>query len=161
MPYRLTPCGAYWTLRLWPHNALGARGFVAVIAISATALSLPLLAVVGSAALWGLLPFDALALAALWIALRRNREDRSVYEEMHLSRQSVHLHRHNPRGAAQEWRAHPAFVALHLIPHGGPVPHYLTLTGGGREVELGAFLTPEERIALHDELARILQALKT
>jgi uncharacterized membrane protein len=36
---------------------------------------------------------------------------------------------------------------------GGPVEHYLTLKGAGREVEIGAFLSEDERKALHGELA--------
>ncbi len=39
--------------------------------------------------------------------------------------------------------------------------NYLTLTGGGRAVELGAFLMPVERLRLHDDLAEVLLRLKT
>jgi len=162
MPYALTPAtGSDWHLSLWPHNALSAPGFAAVIGISAALLALPLLTVLGNPVLWGILPFAGLALGALWLALRRNWRDRSVTEVMDLSRRGLHLHRENPRGPAQDWHADPAWVALRLIPEGGPVPNYLTLSGGGREVELGAFLTPEERVALHDDLARVLMALKS
>jgi len=38
------------------------------------------------------------------------------------------------------------------------VPQYLTLSGGDRQVELGAFLTPQERLALKDMLERQLRA---
>jgi uncharacterized membrane protein len=38
------------------------------------------------------------------------------------------------------------------------VPNYLTLSGGGREVELGAFLTPVERVELKDTLESALRA---
>lgn len=161
MPYALTPAGPDWTLRLWPHNALSARGFAAVIVISAGLLALPLLTVLGKTVLWGILPFAGLALGALWLALRRNWTDRSVTEVMDLSRARLHLRRVNPRGPVQDWHADPAWVALHLAAHGGPVPQYLTLRGGGREVELGAFLTPDERVALHEDLARVLLRLKT
>jgi uncharacterized membrane protein len=161
MPYVLTPTGPDWTLRVWPHNALSARGFVAVIGVSAGVLALPLMAVLGHPVLWGLLPFAGLALWGLWAGLRRNQQDRSVQEEMRLARAGLHLRRTNPRGPVQEWRADPAWVALRLIPKGGPVEQYLTLTGGGREVELGAFLTPEERVALHDDLSRVLLRLKS
>lgn len=160
MPYALTPSGNDWTLRLWPHNALAPRGFVAVIGLCAAVLALPLLAVLGHPVLWGLLPFAGLALWGLWYALQRNWRDRSIVEEMHLSRAGIHLRRMNPRGAAQEWRADPAWVALKLTPAGGPVEQYLTLAGGGREVELGAFLTPSERLALHDELSALLIRMK-
>jgi uncharacterized membrane protein len=161
MPYALTSSAPLrWNLRLWPHNALGARGFAVVIAFSAGVLALPMLAVLGRAVLWGLLPFAALVVWGLWLALRRNWRDRAIVEEMHLSRDEVHLRRIGPRGGVQEWHAHPQWIALHLAASGGPVEHYLTLTGGTREVEIGAFLTPEERIALYDDLARILLRLR-
>lgn len=148
-------------LRLWPHNTLAPRGFVLVIGLSGLALSLPLLAVLGRSALWGLLPFAGLALWGLWYALQRNWRDRQILEEMRLTRQEVHLRRTDPSGRAQDWRADPHWIALHLAPTGGPVTQYLTLTGGGREVELGAFLTPEERVALHGELSDALIRLRS
>jgi uncharacterized membrane protein len=46
-------------------------------------------------------------------------------------------------------------VILHA--RGGPVPQYLTLQGGDREVELGAFLTPPERVGLKDTLERAIR----
>lgn len=165
MPYVLTPPGpddsVGWTLRLWPYNALKPRGFVMVISGSAAVLAMPLVAVLGNPVLWGLLPFAALVIWGLWAALRRNWRDRSVVEVMHLSRSAVHLRRINPGGPVQEWHADPAWVVLHLKPKGGPVEEYLTLTGGGREVELGAFLTPDERVALHLELGGLLSRLKS
>ena len=43
----------------------------------------------------------------------------------------------------------------------GPVANYITLTGNGREVELGSFLGEDERIKLFDELNQLLQKLKS
>lgn len=162
MPYELTrvsPTRA--RLKAWPHNTLPPRGFAIVIGLTATTLAMPLVAVLGSAALWGLLPFAAMVLWGLWYALERNWRDRQILEEMDLSRAAVTLHRINPRGPAQDWQADPHWVTLNLIPRGGPVEQYLTLTGGGREVELGAFLMPDERRALHDDLSDLLIRLKS
>ncbi len=161
MPYRLAHSGSSWTLTLWPYNALGPRGFAAVIIGAAAILALPLLAVLGSAALWGLLPFELAALAALWVALRRNWADRNLCEEMHLARNGIYLRRVEPTGEVREWRANPAWVTLRLYTKGGPVPNYLTLTGGGREVELGAFLSEAERLQLYAELDSLLLRLKS
>jgi len=115
---------------------------------------------VGKPVLWGLLPFAGLAVGGLWFAIRRNWRDRSIIEEMALSRGEVHLRRIEPRGGVLEWQAHPEWIMLHLAADGGPVEQYLTLTGGSRAVELGSFLTPEERVALHRELDRILLRLR-
>jgi len=162
MPYvltRQTPTNA--TLKLWPHNALNPRGFVMVIGMTAATLALPLIAVLGSPVLWGLLPFMGIVLWGLWLGLDRNWRDRQILEEMQLTRAAITLHRTNPRSPAQDWHADPHWVSLNLIPKGGPVEYYLTLTGGGREVELGAFLMPEERLRLHDELSELLIRLKS
>lgn len=162
MPYLVTHTGAHRAeLRLWPHNALQPKGFVSVIAVSALMLALPMVALLGHPVMWGLLPFAGIALWGLWFALRRNWQDRSVIEEMQMDRQGVHLRRLNPRGPVQEWHADPHWVAVNMIPKGGPVGNYLTLTGGGREVELGAFLTPEERVTLHAELTQLLRDVKS
>ena len=42
----------------------------------------------------------------------------------------------------------------------GRVPQYLTLKGEGREVELGAFLTEDERVALAGEIRKTLALLR-
>lgn len=162
MPYTLTRHpDASASLHLTPHNALNPRGFAMVVGMTAATLAMPLIAVLGSPVLWGLLPFAALALWGLWFGLDRNWRDRQITEEMEITRQQVILEHSAPRTGTQTWRADPYWVALKLVPRGGPVEHYLTLTGGGREVELGAFLTPEERVALHDDLERVLLRLKT
>lgn len=51
-------------------------------------------------------------------------------------------------------------MQVRLTPAGGPVPDYLTLKGRDREVELGAFLTPEERKELAGELRAALADLR-
>jgi uncharacterized membrane protein len=51
-------------------------------------------------------------------------------------------------------------VRVTLRDKGGPVEKYLTLRGSDREVELGAFLSPEERETLHAELTRVLAGLR-
>lgn len=162
MPYELTrDSETRARLRAWPHNALPPRGYASAVMLTAGLLALPLLAVIGSPVLWGLLPFALLAIWGLWYALDRNFRDRRILERMELSRTRVTLQRFNPRGPVQDWTADPHWVTLNLIPKGGPVEHYLTLTGGGREVELGAFLMPEERQRLHEDLSALLIRLKS
>ncbi|MCX8507650.1 MAG: DUF2244 domain-containing protein, partial [Rhodobacteraceae bacterium] len=140
--------------------ALGQRGFVTFIALTALLLALPLLALVGNSALWVVFAFIAPTVWAIWTALRRNSRDLGLTEELLLTRSEARLVRRTADGEERVWSANPYWLRVTLYPTEGPVADYLTLTGGDREVELGAFLAPEERKALAAELRAVLAALK-
>jgi uncharacterized membrane protein len=162
MPYTWTPAtdDTPETLRAWPYRSLPRKGFALVIGFAALMLLVPLLPVIGSPVLWGLLPFFGLAVWGLWAGLMRSYRDADLVEELRLSPDLMELVRHAPRRAPQRWEANPYWVQVRLHPKGGPVPDYLTLKGGAREVELGAFLSPEERKALSEDLQSRLRALR-
>ena len=157
MPYEwLPPSDDQHRLHLWPHRSLSQRGFVWFIGLTAALVVVPLLAVLGSPVVWALLPFSLAMLAAVWFALRKNGRDRDIVEDLVLSQACVTLVRHGPRGRKQAWEANPHWLRVNLHETGGPVPNYLTLKAKGREVELGAFLSEEERITLHTEVKDML-----
>lgn len=170
MPYRWEKTekapdhsGAFSTplvLNLWPHRSLTRQGFVTFIAASASLLALPLLALLGTSALWIILAFMSASVAATWAALTRNNRDRTVYERLTVSRDDFTLTHRDAEGREQVWRANPYWVRVLLHPTGGPVPNYITLKGGDREVELGRFLTPDERVIVASELREVLSSLK-
>ncbi|MDG1459792.1 MAG: DUF2244 domain-containing protein [Pseudoprimorskyibacter sp.] len=162
MPYTWTDCDAVTKrqrLHLWPHNALPGRGFATFVLITFGFMSLPLVAVVGTMVLWGLLPFMMLALAGIWVAIRSNQRSRHILEVLELSPDRLHLTRRAPQGQLQEWEGNPYWTEIICHQKGGPVPHYITLKGAGREVEIGSFLSEEERLALYDELHRKIGAI--
>ena len=154
MPYTWTDTKDKATeLKLWPHRSLPAHGFAATILGIFTLSTIPLYGLIGTVLLWGVLPFMLLALAAMWYALRRNDRDLQIVETLRLTPGNLHLTRHNHKGAPQEWRCNPYWTQVNLHPKGGPVPHYVTLSGAGREVEIGAFLSEDERKSLYAELS--------
>jgi len=119
----------------------------------------PLAPMIGTPVFWGLLPFICLAMAALYLFFLRNYRDGELTEELTVWSDHIALIRHNPRTPNQTWEANPYWITLSLHADRGPVRNYLTLAGGGREVELGAFLSPEEREAVFDDLDRLLKRL--
>lgn len=143
-------------LVLWPNRSLPVRGFVGFIGVTCALIALPLLGVLGTPVLWGVLPFFVLAVGGVWLALRRSYHDGRLTEEFTLWSDRVTLVRTSPRGQSQEWEANPYWVRVALRETGGPVENYLTLKGGGREVEIGAFLSPDERLGLRATLERAL-----
>lgn len=147
-------------LRLWPHRSLPRGGFVGFFGATAALASLPLLMVLGSPALWGLLPFLLVTLGALWFAFRATYRTGEIREELRLWPDRVLLTRLDPHGRSRSWEANPHWIRAALHETGGPVPNYLTLSGAGRTVEIGAFLSEEERLSLWDELPRALGRLR-
>ena len=163
MPYEWLPSSAdepQVRLHLWPYRSLPRKGFVLFIGATCALIAVPMLSVLGSPVLWGILPFFALAIWGMWAALSRSYRDGEIVEDLTLTRDTLSLTRHGPRGRRQDWQANPYWVSVHLHPTGGPVPNYLTLKGNNREVELGAFLSEDERLTLRDEIQTRLAALR-
>ncbi|AGT09491.1 DUF2244 domain-containing protein [Paracoccus aminophilus] len=160
MPYRwITPqaeiTAAPVELHLWPYRSLSRKGFVWVIGLAAGLISLPVLSVLGRQALWGLLPFAMLAVAALWYGIERSYQSGTMHETLILTPESLVLTREDPGRANRVWRTNPYWVRVNLRKD-GPVEEYLTLTDGQREVEIGSFLSAPERLTLREELGREL-----
>ncbi|WP_417275217.1 DUF2244 domain-containing protein [Celeribacter halophilus] len=181
MPYRWTPAhttplprampdadapdtaAPVMRLDLWPHRSLKGKGFSATIWIMFFGGLIPVVPFIGTIAFWILLIFMMTVLAALWTALRRSDRDR-LREEMQIWPDRIRLTHWPAKGEPKTWEANPYWVRLTLHPDNGKVEQYLTLKGGGpepaREVELGAFLSSEEREKLRDDLAFVLGQLK-
>ena len=100
------------------------------------------------------------AVAAIWWALQRSYRDGDITEHLTIWPDRMTLTRQGPHGKRAEWQANPYWVTPVLHATGGPVPNYITLRGGDREVELGAFLTEDERITLHGEVTNLLSHMK-
>lgn len=154
MPYHWStaPNTTVQELTLWPHQSLPPRGLAAFVLATFTLICLPLFGLLGTKLLWGLLPFLMIAVGGIWWGLSRSQSDRSVVEVLRLSSTELSLTRHNPRSQDQTWTCNTYWAQPTIHPTGGPVPNYVTLSGNGREVEIGAFLSEEERMALYSEL---------
>jgi uncharacterized membrane protein len=145
-------------LTIWPHRSLSRRGFVRFLAFLAGGLAIPILPLLGTPAGWALLPFMLAMLGGVYLALRRSYADGRLVEELRLWPDLIAVERREPRGAVRRWQANPHWVSVALSKN-ARIENYLTLTGNGREIELGAFLSPEEREALHADLRRALSRL--
>ena len=147
-------------IEVWPYNSLKPKGFVLFLGSTFVLISLPLFNVLGTTVFWGLLPFLLVAFIGVWFALRRSLNDRQILEQLTLSKQEIALIRQNPTGEHRRWVCSPYWAKLKIYETEGPVANYITLTGNGREVELGAFLTEDERKTLYEELKQLLDGYK-
>lgn len=155
MPYRWTETDPeHKTLLLWPHSSLPKEGFAIVIMMTFVLIITPLFMVLGTVVFWGLLPFLIGTVFFLWWGLQRSYRDQKIRETLTITDDNVHLLREQLKRDTKEWTCNSYWTRVSLHETGGPVPNYVTLAGNGREVEIGAFLSEEERIGLFDELKR-------
>lgn len=148
-----------YRVALWPNRSMGRRGQGQVLGIAAAGFSMPLVAAAGTKAFWGLLPFCAAALGVLHLAFRRRNSDATLTEAFELWPDEVRVERREPRGRVLRWQATPQFLRL-TIHREARIQNYLTLSGGGREIELGAFLGADERLELKREIDAALARLR-
>lgn len=143
-------------LQAWPYRSLPKRGFVFIIGMGFVATLIPVLAFIGTVFLWWLLVPGLAALAALWWFIDKSYRDGEILEELEIWPDHMRLERHGPHGRHAHWEANPYWATAHIHRTGGPVKNYITLKGNGREVELGAFLSEDERPQLFEDLERTL-----
>ena len=159
MPYQWTtqPNDPTQIMQLKPHESLPARGMAAFVLSTFTLILMPAFALLGTPLLWTLLPFLLIAVWGMYFALQRNHKQRQILEVFTLTDDSAELTRTNPNGDTQIWECNRYWTQVTKHEDSGPVPHYVTLKGMGREVEIGAFLSEDERIGLYNDLQRALK----
>lgn len=141
-----------WEITLWPHRSLGRKGFRNTMLLAAFGLLLPTFPLFFTSAGWTMAPFVIGAFFLLWLAFKANYRHGKLREHLSLWPDLIAVERHELNGDIKRWQANPYWLKIKLVAAGGPVDNYLTLIGNNREIELGAFLSPEERAALKGEL---------
>ena len=162
MPYVINNeigAGKITTIELWPYNSLKPQGFAFFFGVTFALIALPLFNVLGTKVFWGLFPFLFLTLMGIWFALRKSLRDRQILEQLTLYKDELVLIRQDPNGEQKEWVCSRYWFKLRMYDKEGPVVNYITLSGNGREVELGSFLGEDERKDLFHELNRLLKKL--
>lgn len=141
---------------LHPHRSLTGRGFLWVMA----ALGVPL-AVLGfvflSIGAWPVFGFCGLEFVLLYAAFRINYRDGRACERVRLSDSGLEIRRVDARGrSGGTWRLQPNWLRVSIDE---PPRHdsQLVLSSHGRNLVIGAFLTPEERLDLARALRRAIE----
>ena len=164
MPYVINNeigVGKVTTIELWPYNSLKPKGFAFFVGATFALIALPLFNVLGTKVFWGLFPFLFLTFIGIWFALRKSLRDRQILEQLTLYKDELVLIRQDPNGEQKEWVCSTYWSKLRMYDKEGPVTNYITLSGNGREVELGSFLGEDERKELFHELNRLLKKLNS
>lgn len=143
---------------LTPHRSLGPRGFLVLMScITAFSFCAGLFFFLVGA--WPVVGFLGLDVLAIFLAFRVNYRAARLYETLRLTPDALEVTRVRPSGKSQSWRFQPNWLQVEIRePPESDSP--LTLVSHGQRVEIGGFLTPEERLDLAQALRRALSELR-
>jgi len=144
---------------LQPHCSLSPRGFIVLMAaiglISFTAGAAFIIA-----GAWPVMGFFGLDVLLVYLAFRVNYVAARRYETVQLTEDALVVERVTPNGARHTWKFQPYWLRVSM----DDPPRYdskLMLTSHGRSLVIGAFLSPDERLAFAQALRDALDKLRS
>ncbi|MEL6317230.1 MAG: DUF2244 domain-containing protein [Pseudomonadota bacterium] len=144
---------------LWPHRSMSRRGFGLILLATTAAFAIPMGALIGSAALWIVGAFVLVDIALLAGLIQLTYRSGRVRERIAIWPERLEVERTEPNGGVKSWAAHPHWVRVSVVDT-ERIEAYLMLSSAGRDIELGAFLTPPERRALAVSIKDALAAAR-
>ncbi len=155
-PFKRTDEPVYH-ITLWPNRSLNAVGFRNTMILVIVGLAIAVIPLIIITASLFMLLFAIIPVAMLYYFFKRNYRDGRLTEELRIYPNVIAVERREPSGKIHRWHANPYWVKVKL--QDKHVEHYLTLEGNQRTIELGAFLSPEERLTLKSEIDDALRSL--
>lgn len=122
-------------------------------------VTIPMIPLLIAASSWAMASFGIIPVALLFFMFIKNYRDGRLYEVLRLWPNLILVERMELNGDQKTWHCNPYWLRMKLLPEGGPVDNYLTLRGSDRNIELGAFLSPEERVTLHGDIDSAIRGL--
>lgn len=142
---------------LWPNRSLNAAGFrntMILVVVGMSVGTVPL--IMATSNLWMLL-FGIIPVVMLYFFFMRNYRDGRLTEELRIYPDVIAVERREPSGEILRWHANPYWVKVMI--QETPIESYLTLEGNQRTIELGAFLSPEERLTIKAKIDDAIRSL--
>ena len=143
---------------LHPHASLTPRGFFLLMAFIGLISFCAGVAFVMAGA-WPVFGFFGIDIVLVYLAFKLNYRDARRYETLQLTDTTLTVERVAPSGKRERWRFQPYWLQVEI--EDNPAPESaLTLRSHGRIVEIGSFLTTEEKVDLANALRNELSKLR-
>ena len=147
---------SFLRMRLFPNRSLDTYGTKVVSGIIACGFLLPIIPFIGSPIGTTLTIFSGLSFYLFLTLLQKNFQEGHTFEEILISKNKI-IVIHKERNKEQKiWEGNPYWTRVEVDIRNAKLKNYLTLAGKGRHIELGAFLSPDERIELRDKIQNAL-----
>ena len=148
-------------MRLAPNRSLDSNGTKIVFLLIACGFLLPIIPFIGSPIGTTLTIFSGLTFYLFLIMLQRNFQQGNTFEEIFISKSKIVVVHQEKNKKQKTWEGNPYWTRVTLDINNPKLKNYLTLAGKGRHIELGAFLSPDERIQLRDKIQNALAKAKS
>ena len=147
-------------MKLMPNRSLNHQGTLIVFFILAIGLIFPIIPFLGSQVGITLTLFSGLTFYLFLIFLGKSFQSGQLYEEIKISSRKIEVTHKEKNKKKLTWEGDPYWtkVVMEDTPH--KVENYLTIRERGRHIELGAFLSPDERADLRNEIQKALAKAK-
>ena len=143
-------------ISLAPNRSLDSHGTKVVFAVIAFGFLLPIVPFIGSPIGTTLTIFSGLTFYLFLTLLQKNFQQGSTFEEILISKNKIIVVHQEKNKEQMTWECNPYWTKVHLDINNPKLKNYLTLAGKGRRIELGAFLSPDERLELRDKIQNAL-----
>lgn len=146
--------GCLFDAILTPHRSLSAHGFVILMSLVA-GVGFGIGIVFMTMGAWPVFGFCGLEVFLIWLCFRLSYRSGRMWERVRLTPAALTVERHLTDGSRREWSFQPYW--LRVVMDDPPQHHSrLTLTSHGESLDIGGFLTPEERLDLAKALRHAL-----
>ena len=143
-------------IRLAPNRSLDSHGTKVVFAVIACGFLLPIIPFIGSPVGTTLTIFSGLTFYLFLTLLQKSFQQGTTFEEILISKNKIVVIHQEKNKEQKAWEGNPYWTRVHLDFDNPKLKNYLTLAGKGRHIELGAFLSPGERVELRDKIQNAL-----
>lgn len=148
-------------MRLVPNRSLDSYGTKVVFGLIACGFLLPIIPFIGSPIGTTLTIFSGLTFYLFLTLLQKNFQQGNTFEEILILKNKIIVVHKEKNKEQKTWEGNPYWTKVHLDLNNPKLKNYLTLTGKGRHIELGAFLSPDERAELRDKIQNALAKAKS
>jgi uncharacterized membrane protein len=147
-------------MKLMPNRSLSSEGTVIVFIILAIGLVIPIIPFLGTEIGITLTLFSGLTFYLFLFFLGRSFRSGQLYEEIKISSKKILVIHKDKNKKKLTWEGNPYWTKVIMEDNSDKVENYLTLTERGRHIELGAFLSPDERLDLKNYIQNALAKAK-
>ena len=143
-----------------PNRSLSGEGTIVVFAILAIGLIVPIVPFLGSQVGITLTLFSGITFYLFLFFLEKSFQSGQLYEEIKISSEKIEITHKEKNKKKLTWEGNPFWTKVVMEDKENKVENYLTIQEKGRHIELGAFLSPDERKNLKNEIQNALAKAK-